>query len=70
MLEKDGCESEFIVGHFENRICMFAHRVKFWIRFGVNNFCQIYPLILTLQRVYMDKFEIEMFRKTIGCSFF
>ena len=35
-LEKDGCESEFVVGSIENRICMCAH-VKFWSRF-----CAIY----------------------------
>ena len=29
----DGCESEFIVGHFENRICMFV-QAKFERRFG------------------------------------
>ena len=47
-LEKDGCESEFIVGHFENRICMFA-QAKFESRFGsLDVFFQIYPLILTL----------------------
>ena len=32
-LENDGCESEFIVGHFENRICMCS-QVRFESRFG------------------------------------
>ena len=32
-LENDGCECEFIVGHFENGICMCS-QVRFESRFG------------------------------------
>ena len=39
-LEKDGCESEFIVGSFENRICMYA-QVKFESRFLRDTFSVI-----------------------------
>ena len=47
-LEKDGCESVFVVGNFENLICMFA-LAKFESRFGsLDVLFQIYPLTLTL----------------------
>ena len=42
-LEKDGCGSEFIVGSFENRLCMSNFGVDF-----ARYIFQIYPLILSL----------------------
>ena len=46
-LETDGCESEFIEGHFENRIlnvCSNRIRESIWR----NILFQIYPLLFTL----------------------
>ena len=57
-LENDGCESDFIVSHFENRIYMHAH-VNFESRFCAMRFLKY----LRYNWLYMHAFDIKMCRK-------